>query len=165
MCFLEKCDARGSAQRRRRLWRRRRNFFALEDQKRVFLTKNESTFLRARHGEGAKSCGSDCVVVVSAVKSSCELGDRLLQGDTACKQLVTDNANVIDELCSCRIISTTEAAHSALSCQHHGWLSVRADAASALQVCIRTSSRLAAETASCQSSKPHRCCCSEHSRC
>ena len=103
MCFLERMRCarqRGSAQRRRRPWRRRRNFFALEDQKRVFLTKNESTSTgseldKTQKAKRAKSCGSNRVVVVSAVKSSCELGDRLLQADTAyCKQLTTGNAKV-----------------------------------------------------------------------
>ena len=50
--------------------------------------------MRARDGEGAKSCGSDRFVVVSAVTSSCELGDLLLHAETAGKQLITDIANV-----------------------------------------------------------------------
>ena len=52
--------ARGSAQRVAGLGRRRRKKIAPKDQKRDFLTKNETTFLRGRDGEGAKSCGSDC---------------------------------------------------------------------------------------------------------
>ena len=62
-----------------------------------FLTKKArqlGTFLRARDGEGAKSCGSDRFVVVSAVTSSCELGDLLLHAETAGKQLITGIANV-----------------------------------------------------------------------
>ena len=67
--------------------------------------------MRARDGEGAKSCGSDRFVVVSAVTSSSELGDLLLHAKTAGKQLITDIANV-PLACAMKVlnlISTVEA--------------------------------------------------------
>ena len=60
--------------------------------------------------------------------SSSERGNRLLQGETAGKQLITDNANVL-------ILGASQLPHhlndgsctfSSLSCQHRGLLSMRA---------------------------------------
>ena len=88
---------------------------ASEDQKRDFLTKNETTFLRARDGEGAKSCGSDRFVVVSAVTSSCELGDLLLHAETAGKQLITDIANV-PLVCAMKVLNLINDGSCTLLC-------------------------------------------------
>ena len=113
--FFEKCDARGSAQRRRRPWRRRRKRIPRKDQKHNFLTKNETTFLRARDGEGAQSCGSDRFVVVSAVTSSCELDDLLLHAETAGKQLITDIANV-PLVCAMKVLNLINDGSCTLLC-------------------------------------------------
>ena len=129
MSNQEKRAARGSAQRRRRLWRRRRIFLPPKDQKLDVLTKNETTFLRALATAKAQNRAEAIALrrrlsrrpPASVVTGCCRV--RLLasswsQTMQTCQSL---------ELCCCRIISTTEAAHVyALSCQHHRWLSVRA---------------------------------------
>ena len=86
--------------------------------------------MRARDCEGAQSCGSDRFVVVSAVTSSCELGDLLLHAETAGKQLITDIVNV-PLVCAMKVLSLINDGRAArfvsvLSCQHRGLVSVRA---------------------------------------
>ena len=83
--------------------------------------------MRARDGEGAKSCGSDRFVVVSAVMSSCELADLLLHAETAGKQLITDIANV-PLVCAMKVLNLINDGSCTLLCsfvpQHRGLVSV-----------------------------------------
>ena len=97
--------------------------------------------MRARDGEGAKSCGSDRFVVVSAVTSSCELGDLLLHAETAGKQLITDIANV-PLVCAMKVLNLINKGSCSrfcvLSCASIvDWYQYESSAASALQECFR----------------------------
>ena len=78
------------------------DFFAPNDQKRDLLTKNETTFLRARDRK-AQNRAEEAIALrrrrnsSSQQTSTCECDDRLLQGETAAKQLIrliTYNASV-----------------------------------------------------------------------
>jgi hypothetical protein len=95
--------------------------------------------LRARDGEGAKSCGSDRFVVVSAVTSSCELDDLLLHAETAGKQLITDIANV-PLVCAMKVLNLINDGSCTFlffPASIVDWYQYESSAASALQECFR----------------------------
>ena len=112
--------------------------------------------MRARDGEGAKSCGSDRFVVVSAVTSSCELGDLLLHAETAGKQLITDIANV-PLVCAMKVlnlINNGSCTFLFFPASIVDWYQYESSTASALQVCFRACLKCTAKMIPCQSSKP-----------
>ena len=124
--------------------------------------------MRARDGEGAKSCGSDRFVVVSAVTSSCELGDLLLHAETAGQQLITDIVNV-PLVCAMKVLNLINDGSCTFLFFRRAsivdWYQYESSAASALQECFRACLKCTAKMIPCQSSKSLQWCCSEYRQC